>query len=274
MPVAQVNGIEIHYEVHGAGEPLVLSHEFAGSTRSWDPQRELSRHYRLVIYDSRGYPPSTVPTDLAAYSQEQSIEDLRALLDTLAIERAIVGGFSMGGSIALNFALRYPGRVDALVLAGVGTGSADKEAFVRDFSPIADRLEREGAAAVAEDYLTGPTRIQLRRKNPAAWRKLRDEFAALSGLGLAQTLRGVQLRRPTMYELEAGLRQLRVPTLVIVGEEDAPAVDASRFLAATIPGATLHLLPGTGHTLNLEEPEAFNRAVLEVLRARPRRAAG
>jgi pimeloyl-ACP methyl ester carboxylesterase len=119
---------------------------------------------------------------------------------------------------------------------------------------------------VGEDYLRGPTRVQLLRKNPAAWQKLYAEFSELSPIGMAYTLRGVQLRRPTMYELEARLRTLRVPTLVIVGEEDAPALEPSRFLARTIPKATLRVLPGTGHTLQLEEPEAFNAAVLEFVR--------
>jgi pimeloyl-ACP methyl ester carboxylesterase len=100
------------------------------------------------------------------------------------------------------------------------------------------------------------------------WRKLHDDFVQLSATGLAHTLRGVQLRRPTMYELEDGMQELRVPTLVIVGDEDTPAVDASRFLAARIPNATLTVLPATGHTLNLEEPERFNAAVLEFLRRR------
>jgi pimeloyl-ACP methyl ester carboxylesterase len=101
------------------------------------------------------------------------------------------------------------------------------------------------------------------------WQKFHADFVELSSVGLANTLRGVQLRRPTMYELEARLRELRVPTLVIVGEEDAPALDASRFLAQTIPDATLTVLPGTGHTLNLEEPAAFNRTVLDFVRSLP-----
>lgn len=122
---------------------------------------------------------------------------------------------------------------------------------------------------MGEDYLRGPTRIQLLRKNPAAWKKLYAEFSELSPIGMAYTLRGVQLKRPTMYELEAGLRRLRLPTLVLVGEEDAPALEPSRFLARTIPNATLRVLPGTGHTLQLEEPEAFNRAVLEFVRGLP-----
>ena len=272
MTTARVNGVELYYEIHGAGEWLVLAHEFSGGYTSWHRQvSALGKHFRVLVYNNRGYPPSTVPEDPAAYSQEHSIEDLRQLMDALSVQRPILCGFSMGGSIALNLALAHPDRVRALVLAGTGTGSLDRAQNARDFEPIADRFLREGPARVGEDYLRGPTRVQLLRKNPAEWQKLYREFAELSPVGMAYTLRGVQLKRPTMYELEAGLRRLAVPTLVIVGEEDAPALEPSRFLARTIPGAVLRVLPGTGHTLQLEEPEAFNAAVLEFAQGLTRR---
>jgi pimeloyl-ACP methyl ester carboxylesterase len=266
MPSARVNGVEIYYEFHGHGDWLVFSHEFSGGYKSWRPQIDaFSQDHRVLVYNNRGYPPSTVPEDPGAYSQEQSIEDLRALLDHVGIERPVLIGFSMGGSIVLNFALLYPDRVRALVLAGTGTGSIDKAQNARDFGPIADRFLKEGPARVGEDYLRGPTRVQLLRKNPAAWKQLYAEFAELSPVGMAYTLRGVQLERPTMYELEPKLRSLPVPTLILVGEEDAPALEPSRFLARSIPGAMLKVFPDTGHTLQLEEPAAFNAAVRAFL---------
>jgi pimeloyl-ACP methyl ester carboxylesterase len=268
MPFAPGAGVDLYYEIHGQGEWLVLAHEFSGGYKSWQPQVDgLGKHLRLLIYNNRGYPPSTVPEDPNAYSQEQSIEDLRRLIDHVAVERPVLGGFSMGGSIALNFALAYPDRIRALILAGTGTGSIDKAQNARDFGPLADRFLTEGPAKVGEDYLRGPTRAQLLRKNPVAWNKFYAEFSELSPTGMAYTLRGVQLKRPTMYELEAKLRTLRVPTLVLVGEEDAPALEPSRFLARTIPDASLTVLPKTGHTLQLEEPEAFNAAVLQFVRS-------
>jgi pimeloyl-ACP methyl ester carboxylesterase len=264
---ARVNGVDLYYEVHGHGDWLVLCHEFSGDYRSWQPQIEVLRaHYRVLVYNNRGYPPSTVPEDPAAYSQEHAIEDLRQLLAHAGVERPVLVGFSMGGSIVLNFALADPDRVRALVLAGTGTGSDDKAQNARDFGPIADRFLSDGPAKVGESYLRGPTRAQLLRKNPARWQQLYAEFSALSPIGMAYTLRGVQLKRPTMYELEPRLRTLHVPTLVLVGAEDAPALEPSRFLARTIPNATLKVLPATGHTLQLEEPEAFNAAVVEFLR--------
>ena len=267
---ARVNGVELYYEIHGQGDWLVLAHEFSGGYKSWHRQVDaLGRHMRLLIYNNRGYPPSTVPDDPGAYSQEASIEDLGQLMDQVGVAPPVLGGFSMGGSIALNFALTHPGRLRGLILAGTGTGSIDKEQNARDFGPIADRFLKEGPASVGEDYLRGPTRVPLLRKNPAEWKKLSAEFSELSPIGMAYTLRGVQLKRPTMYELEAGLRTLRVPTLVMVGEEDVPALEPSRFLARTIPNATLKVLPRTGHTLQLEEPEAFNTAVLDFVRELP-----
>lgn len=270
---AKVNGVELYYEVHGEGEWLVLAHEFSGGYKSWQPQVDAFRkHRRVLVYNNRGYPPSSVPGDPVAYSQEHSIADLRQLLAHLGVERPVLVGFSMGGSIVLNYVLAYPDGIRGLVLAGTGTGSIDKAQNARDFGPLADRFLTDGPAKVGEDYLRGPTRVQLLRKNPAAWQKLYAEFSELSPIGMAYTLRGVQLKRPTMYELEARLRTLRVPTLVLVGEEDAPALEPSRFLARTIANATLKVLPRTGHTLQLEEPEAFNAAVLEFIRglaARP-----
>jgi pimeloyl-ACP methyl ester carboxylesterase len=264
---AKVNGVELYYEIHGRGDWLVLAHEFSGGYKSWQPQVDaLQAEHRVLVYSNRGYPPSTVPTDPAAYSQEHSIEDLRQLLAHAGVERPVLVGFSMGGSIVLNLALAYPEGVRGLVLAGTGTGSIDKAQNARDFAPIADRFLSDGPANVGQEYLRGPTRVQLLRKNPAAWQKLYAEFAELSSIGMAYTLRGVQLERPTMYELEPKLRTLRVPTLVLVGAEDAPALEPSRFLARTIPGATLQVLPATGHTLQLEEPETFNAAVRAFVR--------
>jgi pimeloyl-ACP methyl ester carboxylesterase len=267
MPNVARGEVSLYYEAVGSGFPIVLVHEFSGSCRSWSRQVEAFRKwYSVLTYNCRGYPPSSVPQDPSLYSQAHSVRDVRGLLDHLKIASAYVGGFSMGGAIALNFALDYPERVRALVLAGTGTGSTDREQFVREYSPIADRLEADGPRAVFDEYYTRmATRVQLREKNPATWKEFAEEFASLSGLGLAYTLRGVQFKRPTIYALEARLKELRAPTLILVGEKDEPALEPSRFLSKVIPNSKLVVFPETGHTLNLEEPERFNEAVLEFL---------
>jgi len=266
LPFAHVNGLNLYYELQGQGSPIVLMHEFAGSIRSWDETIDrLREELRVLAYNCRGYPPSSVPKDLKCYSQTISADDLRALLDHLGIARTVLAGLSMGGSVALQFAIKYPNRVSGLVIASSGSGSDDKEQFAETFEAVARQLESEGTQAVSDRYLMGPTRLTLKRKRPELWRKLRDDFAASSARGLANTIRGTITKRPTIYELEASLRALSIPTLIMAGELDAPVLAPSRFLAATIPAARLKIFEATGHTINLEEPEMFSLAILEFL---------
>jgi pimeloyl-ACP methyl ester carboxylesterase len=266
MPFAHVNGLDLYYELQGQGAPIVLVHEFAGSIRSWDETIDILREQaRVLAYNCRGYPPSSVPDGVEFYSQATSADDLRALLDHLGTTRTAVAGLSMGGSIALQFAITHPDRVSALVVASSGSGSDDKQQFTERFEAVARQLEREGPQAVGDHYLASPTRLTLRRKRPELWRRLRDEFAASSVRGLTNTIRGTITKRPSVYELEASLRALSVPTLIMAGDLDTPVLAPSRFLAATLPTACLKIFEGTGHAINLEEPESFSNAILEFL---------
>jgi pimeloyl-ACP methyl ester carboxylesterase len=270
MPRIRVNGIDLHYEEAGEGTPLVFVHEFAGEARSWLPQmRFFARRYRAIAYSARGYPPSDLPEDPGAYSQEQAAEDIRGVLDALNISRAHVCGLSMGGYATLHFGLRHPDRARSLVVAGAGYGSVpgDRERFKQDVQATVRQFREGGMAAVADIYTKGPARVQFMDKDPVGWREFRDMFAAQSALGHALTMQGVQLLRPSLYELEAELRALTVPTLVMTGDEDEPCLEPALFLKRTIRSAGLVVLPKSGHTINLEEPEAFNRAVLDFLTA-------
>lgn len=266
MPFAPVNGVQLYYEETGEGCPLVWSHEFAGDYRSWEAQvRFFSRRYRCVTYNSRGYPPSGVPEDPAAYSQEQAVEDLRGLLDHLGIQRAHVAGLSMGGNVALNFAIAHPKRCHGVVVAGCGAGTVDREAFVRAVEQTAHNLLTQGMEAVAAVYGSGPGRLQLKRKDPRGYDEFLRQFSEHSALGSAYTFLGVQARRPTIFSLKDKLNALRVPILLIVGDEDEPCVEPGVFMKREIPGAGLVFLPQSGHAVNLEEPDAFNRAILDFL---------
>ena len=145
MPKALINGVNLYYEVHGEGFPLVWSHEFAGDYRSWAPQvRFFSRRYRVVTYNARGYPSSDVPADGDAYSQEQAVEDLRGLLEHLGVTKAHIGGLSMGGNVALNFGLDHPELARSLIVAGTGTGSTDTDTFREQVNGRADRMDAQG----------------------------------------------------------------------------------------------------------------------------------
>ncbi|HMB33313.1 MAG TPA: alpha/beta hydrolase, partial [Methylomirabilota bacterium] len=162
MPTARVNGINIFYEEAGAGVPLVFVHEFAGEAKSWHLQmRFFARRYRCIAFNARGYPPSDVPNDPKAYSQDLAASDIVGLLDALKIDKAHVCGLSMGGYAVLHFGLRWPERANSLVVAGAGYGSvrSETEKFRRDVAQTADLFERDGMKAVAEFYTKGPTRV-------------------------------------------------------------------------------------------------------------------
>lgn len=267
MPKTLINGVDLYYEVTGEGFPLVLCHEFAGSYESWEPQvKFFSRRYRVITYNARGYPPSEVPADLEAYSQEQHVEDLCGLIRHLGIEQAYVCGLSMGGNMALHFGILHPEKARALVVAGAGYGTTDPERFRRQAEEFARRMEEGGMEAIV-DYARGPGRVQLLRKDPKGWEEFARLFNAHSALGSALTFKGVQARRPTMRDLEPGMGKLKVPTLILVGDEDDLSLEPSILMKRRIPRSGLMVFPQTGHTINLEEPELFNRVVLDFLTA-------
>jgi pimeloyl-ACP methyl ester carboxylesterase len=270
VPTARVDGIDLFYVEAGQGRPLVFVHEFAGDHRSWRPQIQFfARRYRAIAYNARGYPPSSVPDDPAAYSQDRAVDDIRGLLDALRIDRAHVCGLSMGGYAALHFALRYPQRAYSVVVAGAGYGSviADREKFRQDSEVTAKKFEADGMAKSAEFYAKGPTRVQFIDKDPVGWQEFYDQLASGSARGHALTLRGVQMTRPSIFELRDRMEKCEVPTLVVTGDEDDPCLEPGIFMKRTMPCAGLVVLPKSGHTINLEEPELFNRAVLDFLTA-------
>ena len=271
MPNARVDdGVTLFYEELGEGVPLVFVHEFAGDYQSWHLQtRAFARRYRTIAYNARGYPPSDVPKDPAAYSQERAAEDIRGLLDALGIRKAHICGLSMGGYATLHFGLRHPDRALSLVVAGAGYGSVagERERFKKDVEETARRFVDDGIVAVADFYTKGPTRVQLMDKDPKGWQELYDQFVAQSAEGHALTMRGVQMNRPSVYELEQGLARLEVPTLIVTGDEDEPCLEPALYLKRKIRSSGLLVLPKSGHTVNLEEPEAFNRGVLDFLTA-------
>ena len=271
MPHAAAgDGVKLYYEEVGQGTPIVLVHEFADDLRGWAAQvKFFARRYRTIAFNARGYPPSDVPPDPERYSQAQAAEDIRTILDHLQLGQAHVIGLSMGGYATLHFGLTYPQRALSLTVGGVGYGSvsADRAAFHRDTDHVVAQFEQGGMTKVAEFYTRGPTRVQFIAKDPVGWREFYDRFAAGSALGHANTMRGVQRRRPSIFELETKLERLEVPTLIMTGDEDEPCLEPALFMKRKIPTAGLVVLPKSGHTINLEEPDAFNRAVLDFVTA-------
>jgi pimeloyl-ACP methyl ester carboxylesterase len=265
MPQLDRDGVGIDYEVHGEGEPLLLSHGYSATSRMWEKQVEaLSDRYRVVTWDMRGHGRSDSPGDVTRYSEELTVGDMAALLDEIGARQAIVGGLSLGGYMSLAFHHRHPERVRALLLFDTGPGYKS-DAARAEWNANAERravaLETQGLAAL------GGRPQSIAGTAPRAGDALPSAEVAASqhrsAKGLALAARGMLAQRDD--HVIRSLPEIRVPTLVVVGADDTPFHAATDYMAAKIPGARKVVIPGAGHAANIDQPEAFNRAVLEYL---------
>lgn len=262
------DGVRLHYEEAGSGTPIVFVHEFGGDHRSWEPQmRHFARRHRCLTFAARGYEPSDVPPGVTSYSQRQAVFDILAVMDAAEIERAHVVGLSMGGFATLHLGLVAPERALSLTVAGAGYGAEKQhEAYFRDVSlQVAQQFEAQGSEQFAKAYALGASRVQFQNKDPRGWEEFARQLGEHHGLGSANTMRGVQATRPSLYDLEHELARMAVPTLVMVGDEDDHCLQPGIYLKKTLPACGLLVLPKTGHTLNLEEPERFNSFLGEFI---------
>ena len=266
MPHATTkDGVNLYYEEAGSGTPLIFVHEFAGDWRSWEAQmRFFSRYYRCITYSARGFKPSAVPADPAMYSQAHARDDVIAVLDHLKVERAHVCGLSMGGFATLHVGITYPDRVRSLVIAGCGYGAApsEKEKFQQECEFAARQFEEKGAET-AKQYALGPTRVQYQNKDPRGWAEFSQQLTEHDWQGQANTMRGVQMKRPSLWELAEDMKRITAPSLIVTGDEDDPCLEPALLMKRSIASSGLVVLPQAGHTINLEDPEPFNRAVLD-----------
>jgi pimeloyl-ACP methyl ester carboxylesterase len=267
--VSASDGVRIYAEAHGAGEPIVFSTGYCQTHENFRPQVDsfVAAGFRVVLWDFRGHGLSEAPASPAAYSMPQVVDDLARVLDWAAPgQRAVVGGLSFGGLASQHFALAYPGRVSALVLIASGPGFKNPKAqsdWEAQMSRIADRLERVGF----EGYTSGrsaPNAIGLRPELPAAQAAGRA-IEAQNPRGVA--LFGRRVAGPAPSTMER-LGEIRVPALVLVGALDGAYLRAAEVMKAKLPNARFALIPGAGHCVNIEQSEAFDRAVLEFLRSR------
>ena len=222
------DGVKLYYEEAGDGAPIVFVHEFAGDCRSWEHQlRYFGRRYRCIAYNARGFPPSDVPDSVERYSQERARDDIKAVLDALKLDKAHIVGLSMGGFAALHFGFTYPERTRSLVVGGCGYGAApDKKAqFAEETEAAAKRFEETGMGKAAIGYATAPSRVQFQNKDPRGWKEFADQLAGNSTKGSALTMRGVQKRRPSLFDLVDQMKTITAPTLVMTGDEDWPCLE-------------------------------------------------
>ncbi len=262
------DGVRLYYEEAGSGTPIVFSHEYAGDWRAWEPQmRFFPRRHRCITYSYRGYTPSDVPGDPARYGQDRVVDDIRDLLDGLKIERAHIVGLSMGGFAAAHFARRYPDRALSACICGCGFG-AEKELYHRfqaEAKANAERIRSQGQRAFAESYSQGPSRQRHREKDPRGFAEFVTQLSEHDATGAALTMQEYQGKRPSLYDFEAAWAACTVPSLIIAGDEDDNVLQPSVWLKRTMANAGLLIIPKAGHTVNLEEPDAFNRALWDFI---------
>ena len=266
--ISASDGVRLYFEESGSGTPIVFVHEFGGDHRSWEPQvRFFARRYRCITFAARGYPPSDVPSDVESYSQARAAADIADIMKGLDLDQAHIIGLSMGGFATLHFGLDHSARALSLVVAGCGYGAEkEHEVYFKGVSEdVAKNFLAQGSKTFAETYALGASRVQFQNKDPRGWREFADQLGEHSDVGAANTMRGVQVRRPSLYDLEDRLRAMSVPTLVVVGDEDDHCLQPGLYMKRVIPASGLLVLPKTGHTLNLEEPAAFNNAIAEFL---------
>ena len=256
MPTVDRSGVKIHYEVHGDGPALILTHGYSSTSAMWQGQiAALSKHHKLVLWDMRGHGQSDYPEDPAAYSEALTVGDIAALLDAVGANTAIVGGLSLGGYMSLAFYRAHPERVSALLIIDTGPGFKKddaREAWNRRALDTAERLDREGLAVLKS---ATPERAVANHRDAT---------------GLARAARGMLTQRDARV-IEV-LPEIKIPSLVVVGADDTPFLAASDYMAAKIPGAKKVVIPSAGHAVNIDQPQAFIDAVLPFLDSLPRGA--
>jgi proline iminopeptidase len=268
MPYATAgDSTRLYYEEAGSGSPVLFVHEFASDCAGWEPQmRYLSRRHRCITFSARGYKPSETPSG-DAFTYQHFRDDVLAVLDHLQIERAHLVGLSMGAYSSLQVGLHRPERAMSLTLAGIGTGSEPEliKAFRESNERNARVFETSGSAEAAKIYGKAPNRIPFKIKDPRGFDEFMAALARHDAQGSAHTQRGFQAGRPSLYDYEDRLRQLVLPVLIIVGDEDDSCLQPSLFLKQTIPASGLAVFPKTGHVINLEEPALFNETLERFL---------
>ena len=252
---------------------MIFVHEYAGDYRTWEMQmRFFSRAHRCITYSQRGYPPSDVPSDAAKYSQDIARNDVLALMDALKIERrtSLATPWApirhcMSASMHRSVVFR------SLRPAAAGDRrptSKKREEMKALAAEVGKMFAEEGIAAAAAKYADAPMRQAQKNKDPRGYAEFARMLADHSAEGHAQTMLNLQLKRPTLWEMEAALKKFSVPLLIIVGDEDEPCIDGSVFLKRTVPTAGLLVMPRSGHNVSdAKNRPQFNAALADLFAA-------
>lgn len=257
-----VEGGQLYYEVAGSGEPVLLIHGNTGDRRHWDLQFEaLATHHTVVRYDLRGFGRSSLPVDTVPYTD---FGDAAALLDGLGIQRAHVAGWSLGSAIAIDFAMAYPERVLSLIVAGpwiMGYNSPGAQEMFRGMGQVATAMAEEGPQAAVQALMNAAFMVSTIRNPEAASR-----FSAIAEDYSFWAFVNPSPQRGLDPPALGRTGTIGVPTLIVSGQFDVPACrEISTLLDETIPESRLVVMPGTGHMMLMEKPDAFNALVSDFL---------
>lgn len=251
MAVLTRDGVKIYYEIHGRGPVILLTHGYSATSQMWRGQVDaLAARNTLVIWDMRGHGESDYPEDPALYSEEATVGDMAALLDLAGAKTAIVAGLSLGGYMSLAFHATHPSRVRALLIIDTGPGFRKDEAraeWNRTSLRTAERFEKDGLKSLEGG---SAERTTARHRN---------------AIGLAKAARGMLTQRDA--RVMNSLPEIKVPSLVVVGDKDTPFLAAADYMAAKIPNAEKAVIANAGHASNIDQPALFNEAVVNFVRA-------
>ncbi len=264
MPIAVIGGVKIHYQVSGEGPAIVLLHGYTGSHQDWAFQIPvLSERYKVVAIDHRGHGKSEAPSSADSYSIEILAQDVRCLLEQLGIGKCCLVGHSMGGFIALELALDHPDMVTALVLVDTSSGEFERVPGYAELRAKLDELARnEGMEAAFEYNATHNPMIRERfERHPQLRQISRQRMLNTTVDGYIYVGRAISQWKPVTYRLS----EIKVPTLIFVGEEDTPFHNASQVMKESIANAQLVTVAGVGHSPHEEAPDVFNQALVSFL---------
>ena len=250
MATLDRGGVSINYSTHGEGVPLLLSHGYGATERMWQPQvAALSARYKLITWDMRGHGQTDSPDDPTAYSEAATVEDIAGILDAVGAEQAVIGGLSLGGYMTLAFHYAHPERCRALILCDTGPGYRNpksREGWNETAERRAVNFETKGIEALGRSPELEASRGAQR-----------------SAQGLANAARGMLAQADS--RIIDSLPDIKVPVLVIVGENDTPFLAGTDFMVNAIPGARKVVIPDAGHASNIDQPERFTDAIVSFL---------
>jgi pimeloyl-ACP methyl ester carboxylesterase len=264
MPVANINGLNLNYEVAGKGQAVVFLHGMTGSTQDWANQiAVLSPKYKVVALDMRGHGKSAAPTTEAGYSIPLFAEDVLGLLNVLDIRKCCLAGHSIGGFIALQFALDHADRLASLVLVDTSSGQFGIDPNYAQLRQKLDELARSQGPEAAFEYdaRNNPMRIERFQKHPELREVSRQKVVMTSVAGYIYGPRAIAKWQPVTPRLS----EIRVPTLIYWGNEDTPFAEPVKILKKGIVGSEMVTVQGVGHNPHEEAPEIFNQALLKFL---------